>query len=547
VVDRSAAPAANEPAGAAVAAEPADGGVLAFIDIGTNSVRLMVVELHGRSWSVLTQQKETVRLGEGEFGDRPVLLPEAMDRTVAVGSRFAELARAHGAQDVVAVTTAAVREAENREAFLRRMREEAGLLVHVVSGPEEARLIFLGVLTRVRAGDRRLLVVDIGGGSTELARGDAVGAHEVESLRLGAIRLTAIAPSTGDGKVPGRVYRELRRQAELALAPVARRLGDRSGDDAFGTSGSIVNLAAVAARTLHDESAQAEQTLTRGDLRKVAKMLRDLPLDERRAVPALNPDRADIVVAGAAILETVMDGLGLTTITAIAGCGLREGLLMDYLARHDHLAAAGSVRERSVLHLAQVTGGGDAHSLHVAGLAEQLFDSARAAGLHTLGARSRELLRYAALLHDIGVLLSYEDHHRHTHYLIRNADLLGFDQEEIAVMAAAAFFHRKGAPRARHEVMRTVDPGDRETVRWLSLFLRLAEVLDRGHAGAVAEAALSRRGAREVLLTVHPARDWRLEEWGLRRAASSLRKTLRRELRLLVVEPDGASHDLGLL
>ncbi len=524
-----------------------EAGVPAFIDIGTNSVRLLVVGLHGSSWSVLTQQKEAVRLGEGEFGDEPTLQAAAMDRAVAVGARFAELARAHGAHEITTVATAAVREAANRDVFVRRMRREAGLLVHVVSGAEEARLIFLGVLSRVHAGDRRLLVLDIGGGSTELAIGGAQGAEAVESMRLGALRLTASGPQSGDGPVSGADYRELRRRAELALAPLARRLQGLPVDLAVGTSGSAVSLAAVAARTLLDQAPAAEQPLSRADLRKVAKALRTLPLDERRKVPGLNPARADIVVAGAAILETVMEMLGLRTITTLANCGLREGLLMDHLARHDHGAAAGSVRERSVLHLAHVTGGDDVHSRHVAALGEQLFDSSEAAGLHDLGELARDLLRYAALLHDIGSLLSYSDHQRHTHYLIRNADLLGFDQEEIAVMAAVAFFHRKGLPRAGHEVMRAVDPGDREMVRWLSLFLRLAEVLDRGHAGAVAEATLSRDAAREVVLTVRPRGDWRLEQWGLQSRSGALRKALRADLRLAVAAEDGTVRDLGIL
>ncbi len=470
---------------------------LAFIDIGTNSVRLMVVTLRGsRSWSVITLQKEPVRLGEGEFGKRPALTTPAMDRTILVCARFAELGRAHGARVVVAVATAAVREAANREVLVQRMRDEAGLDVHVVSGAEEARLIYLGVLSRVHVNDERLRVVDIGGGSTELAVGGGGGADAVESLRLGAIRLTAaVTPGLGEGPVSGAAYRDLRRRVQLSLAPLVRRLGAWPADVTYGTSGTIVNLAAVAARMIHGQMPAREQQLTRKDLRTVAKALRTMPLAQRREAPGLNPARADIVVAGAAILETVMDELGIEAIVALAQCGLREGLLMDYLAKHEYGTDTDSVRERSVLHLAHVTGGDDAHGRHVAALALELFDSAGAAGMHSLDQRARELLRYAALLHDVGSLLSYADHERHSYYLIHNADLLGFDQEEIAVMAATAFFHRKALPKARHAAFQTVDPADRETVRWLSLFVRLAEVLDRGHAGVVRHVSLS-RGAR---------------------------------------------------
>ncbi|MFA4965167.1 MAG: Ppx/GppA phosphatase family protein [Thermoleophilia bacterium] len=505
----------------------------AFIDIGTNSVRLTVVALHGgRSWSTVTQQKETVRLGEGEFGERVALQPAAMDRTVLVCARFAELARAHGASSIVTVATAATREAANRDAFVRRLHDEAGLLVHVVSGAKEARLIFLGVLSRVHVQQRRLLVVDIGGGSTELAVGTAGGAEAVESMRRGAIRLSALLPD-GDGPVPAAAYREMRRNIELALAPIVRRLRGRPIDAAYGTSGTIVNLAAVAARLLRGQAAGAEQPLARKDLRAVMKALRAMTLEERRLAPGLNPARADIVVAGGAILEVVMDALRLEAVTALAECGLREGLVMDHLARSGRGPGAATVRERSVVHLAHVTGGDDAHGRHVARLAAELFDSARGAGLHTLGDEARELLGYAALLHDIGTLLSYTDHQRHTYYLIRNADLLGFDQQEIAVMAATAFFHRKGLPRARHEALQSVDAEGRDAVKRMSLFLRLAEILDRGHAGVVRQASLSRSGRRELTLTLHTRGDRRLEEWGLEGRREALERALHARLRVV--------------
>jgi exopolyphosphatase/guanosine-5'-triphosphate,3'-diphosphate pyrophosphatase len=394
--------------------------------------------------------------------------------------------------------------------------------------------------------DERVLVVDIGGGSTELAVGGSEGADAVESLRLGAIRLTAAAPPQGDGPVSGAAYRDLRRRVQHGLAPLVRRLSDWPADVAYGTSGTIVNLAAVAARMLHNQMPEREQPLTRKDLRAVAKALRSMPLEERRDTPGLNPARADIVVAGAAILETVMEELGVDVIVALTQCGLREGLLMDYLAKHDYGAGADSVRERSVLHLAHVTGGGDAHSRHVAALALELFDSSHAAGLHSLGRHSRELLRYAALLHDIGSLLSYTGHHRHSFYLIHNADLLGFDQEEIAVIAATAYFHRKGLPKARHAAFQSVDPANRDTVRWLSLFLRLAEVLDRGHTGVVRHARLSRERPRRAILTVTPAGDWRLEQWGLESRRETLEKALGARLRVVAADDtDAGTGDVG--
>src|SRR5450759_4955808 len=395
---------------------------IGFIDVGTNSVRLMVVRLEpDRSWSTITLQKEPVRLGEGAFGAESALQPAAMDRAALVCRSFADLARSHGAATVIAVATAATREAGNQAAFVRRLREEAGIDVHVVSGQEEARLIFLGVLSRVHLGERRALVIDIGGGSTEVALGDHTGAEYLDSLRLGAIRLTSEFPqASADPPVSAQVYEAMRRRVQVEAARIRRQLAGERIDVVFGTSGTIRNLASVVVRALRDETPQRVDAVSRDEVRKVAKLLRSMGLEERRAVSGLNPLRADIVIAGAAILDALMEDLGLAEIQAVAECGLREGLVVDHLARGAHEASpkAPSVRERSVLQLARACAFDEPHARHVAGLALELFDSAAAAGLHRYGDEQRELLGHAALLHDIGTFLSYSDHHLHSLSLI---------------------------------------------------------------------------------------------------------------------------------
>jgi exopolyphosphatase/guanosine-5'-triphosphate,3'-diphosphate pyrophosphatase len=527
-----AAPASRSPAaGAPTAAE-----TVAYIDIGTNSARLMVVRLApDHSWTILSMQKETVRLGEGEFGEVRQLQPAAMERAATVCARFADLARTHGASRFVTVATAATREARNGQDFVRLVRETAGLDVHVVSGKEEARLIYLGLLSRAHVHDRAL-VIDIGGGSTEVALGDAVGADLVESVSLGAIRLTAEAPpSDPQGRTTPEEYEQLKHQVRLSSQHTLRDVG-RPEAAAYGTSGTIVNLAAVAERTLHQRMPGRDQPLPLQDLRTVARRLRGMTSAGRRSVPGLAPARADIIVAGAAILETLLEDLGVETIVALDECGLREGLLLDDLARagQPELRRGAGVRERSVLQLARSTTFDEAHARHVAHLATELFDSAGAAGVHRLGAEERELLHYAALLHDIGTFLSYTRHHQHTYYLIRNADLVGFDQREIAVMAATAYFHRKALPAPRFEAFAGLDGRSRKVVRRLGAYLRLAEYLDRGHAGAIAHARL-RREARSLLLELRTAGDWSLEKWSLERRRGSLEKALGYPLGVIAV------------
>lgn len=496
------------------ASSPDGSRILGFIDIGTNSVRLMVARIDSTgTWTTITLQKEPVRLGDREFGAVNQIQPEAMARTVLVCRTFVDLARAHRAEEIVAVATAATREARNRQAFLRMLREEAGLDVHVVSGKEEARLIYLGVLTKVKLGDRRALVIDIGGGSTEVALGDNRGARMLTSLSLGAIRLTAEFPDAAAGPVSAETWRALRRRAKGASALVRRELANHQRDAAFGTSGTIRNLAALAFR-LGKSAEGSPDILRHADLRKVARVLRSADLETRRALPGLNPERADIIVAGAAILDALMEDLGLSEIQSLPDCGLREGLVVDYLARSG-VARGHDVRQRSILRLARSTVVDEDHARHVAHLATELFHSAAESGLHKFGPAERELLGYAALLHDAGTILSYSEHQAHSYYLIRNADLLGFDQREVAIIAAIALFHRKGRPGPRHAAFAELDRRARSIVRKLSAYVRIAEYLDRSHSGAVAHVALTRSSGKALTLEVTPAKDWHLERWRL--------------------------------
>jgi exopolyphosphatase/guanosine-5'-triphosphate,3'-diphosphate pyrophosphatase len=535
--------------GAAEAPPPAAGRVVGFIDIGTNSVRLMVVRIASRhSYQVINLTREVVRLGEEEFGDR-LLRPAAIERAVTVCRSFAGLARSHGAAETVAVATSATREARNQAAFVARLHDEAGLDVHVVSGREEARLIFLGIRSRIELGDRTAFCLDIGGGSTEVMVGDGRRHLFLDSLPLGAVRLAGDPdlPSVA-GRVSGDDYQQLQRAVRLASVHAVAAVRGYDVDVAYGTSGTVRNVAAVAARVLHDREPQRDETVALADVRKVVKLLRGLTLDERRRVPGLNPDRADIVVAGAVVLETLLADLGLPAVTALGECGLRDGLLADYLARGADRAAVDelSVRERSVLRLLQATGADETHARHVARLALELFDSARLAGYHALGGEQRELLRHAALLHDVGTFVSYAEHHVHSAYLIANADLLGFDQREIAIMAASALFHRKATPNARFAAFAGLDDAAREVVRTLSDLLRLAERLDRSHGGVVRHARLETAGRRALTLRLTTKGPAELELWGLENRRAAMEKAMRRRLTIVVeasADADGAGAD----
>jgi exopolyphosphatase/guanosine-5'-triphosphate,3'-diphosphate pyrophosphatase len=509
--------------------------VVGFIDIGTNSVRLLVVRINpNHSYNVLSQEKEVVRLGEGEFRDQ-MLTPEAIYRGVTVVKKFAELSRAYGAEEIIAVATSAAREAKNQIDLLNRLREEARVDVSVVSGKEEARLIYLGVASGVHIKDRKALFIDIGGGSTEIIIGDQENYSYLDSLKLGAIRLTNLfLPEGAKTPVPAEVYSKMRKYVRNAVIRTAHRVKDERLGISVASSGTAINLAEIANRMTNGTD-ERNLTLRRSQLKKVMAMLCSLPLEERRKVPGMNPERADIIIGGGAILETLMDEFGLEEVS-VSERGLRDGLLAEYLAQDgDQEYKEMSVRERSVLQLGRSCNLDEMHAERVKGLALSLFDSGFRQGLHNLGDWERELLGYSAFLHDIGDFISFNNHHLHSHYIIRNAELLGFDQREILIMADLARFHRKKIPRKKDPDLDDLDEHSQKVVILLSALLRLAESLDRSHTGLVKQAEFVSVQKASAVIAIHSDEDVQLEVWGIESDGKAFEKAFGRTLRSDVI------------
>jgi exopolyphosphatase/guanosine-5'-triphosphate,3'-diphosphate pyrophosphatase len=256
--------------------------------------------------------------------------------------------------------------------------------------------------------------------------------------------------------------------------------------------------------------------LTRKNLKKIATVLCWLPLEERRKVPSINPDRADIIVAGAAIIEALMEQFGLEQIH-VSHRELRDGLLVDYLSKNEGFRQLqqSPARTRSVLHLGRSCNFDEKHAQTVTALALELFDSAKQIGLHSLGDKEREMLRYAATLHDVGDFLTFSDHHMHSYYIINNAGLLGFSKQEIKIMANIARFHRKKLPSKKVLRSEELDEDSKEVVLVLSTFLRLSEKLDRSHCGLVKKAEFIRESKDHVLLRFYSDTDCSLEKWSI--------------------------------
>ena len=509
---------------------------IAFIDIGTNSIRLLVVRIHPNgTHHILTRQKETIRLGEGEFGERSNLQPEPMDRAVLIARRFRDMAAAFGATEFVAVATSATREARNRARFLERLKAEALLEVRPVPGREEARLTYLGVARSLMLEGKKGLFIDIGGGSTEVMVGDGGDPVYLDSLKLGGIRLAnQFLGEDRSGPLGRKTLREMQGYVGDVILRTIESIRPLAPEIAVGSSGTIENLGEIAARNF-SEPGVPPGTITIGQLRSVIELLSGLTLERRKAVAGMNPERADIIVPGAVILEGFMEGLGLASIR-VSDRGLQDGLLEDHLSRLEHARDIQrmGVRERSALRLARAFGVDEVHARSAEELALQLFDSAREIGLHDLGARERDLLGFSALLHDTGKFISFASHHDHSYYVVRNADLLGFDDTEIAIMANVVRIHRKKFTPRTLEDSDELDGRSRRIVRVLGLFLRLAESLDRSHAGLVRRAWFAPGEDGAVSLAFEAADRCDLEIWAAERHRKAFAQIFRRDL---VVSP----------
>lgn len=511
--------------------------IVAFIDIGTNSVRLLLVRLHAnQTYTILSVQKETVRLGEGEFIN-DTLKPEAMQRALDVCRQFAEMARGNGAEEIIAVATSATREARNKATFLSMLRQQAKLDVHTVSGPEEARLIYLGVSNGFDLKGKRALFIDIGGGSTELIVGDQQEFDSLDSLKLGAIRLSSKFFPDGDtGEVSPKKYKAIRQYVYNSAIRSLQKLQWQSVDFAIGSSGTIENLANIAAYRFYKRALSKEDVFSYDQISDVIKYLCSLDLKERAKVPGINPRRADIIIGGAAILHTVMKELKIGELRT-TDQGMQHGLLVDYMLKHGYLKREGevSIRRDDVVRFARKLQVDMEHAEKVRQLALQMFDSGRSEGLHNIDDHHRELLEHAAILHDLGIFLSYSGHEAHSYYLIKHNAWVGFDQDEVQVMASLAYFHRKRFPQARHPEFSVLPQSSQKAVQQMAILLRIAESLDRSHKGAVNRVAF-RLKKGDAILDVSCTQDCQLELWGLEENAKVFRKAFNHSLQPRLLE-----------
>ncbi len=529
---------------------------LAAIDIGSNSIHLVVVQAEqGRHMEIIDREKEMARLGAGTLREHR-LSEETIARAVTTLRRFKQIAESNSAQPIIATATSAVRESVNAYEFLEAVRKKVGLNVQLLPGVEEARLIALAVSEVTDFDGRRALIIDIGGGSTEFIITDGRTPELLMSVRLGAVRLSEKFITT-DPISKGERER-LVTTIRADLTRVAWEIKNTGFDFVVGTSGTILNLADMVSR--NEEEADSEgasgfdsfiHTIGYDRLVEMNQKLSGMTLRKRRRVPGLEKGRADIIVAGGLLLETILSELGIQRITS-CDWSLREGVILDYIRKHspDHQGAgpltesvlttpggpsrqlmdqiidgsASDVRTRSVLSLARRYDYDAKHSHHIARLAAKIFDDT--VTLHGMGEQERKMLLYAAILHDIGYHIAPGNHHRHSLYLIKNSEMPGFTGNEIALLATIVRYHRGSLPRKTDDIRLIHDHDDfwmlrranRKRALKLASILQIADGLDRSYSQKVSGVACDVKG-RKITFNVECFDECDLEIWSAERKA----------------------------
>ena len=508
---------------------------IAAIDVGTNSVHMVIARVGQSGFTVLASEKEVVRLGEGAKG-MDHLTFSAIERGVNAMRHMKRIADAHSAK-IRAVATSAVREAENRDDFIKAVRQTVGINVEVISGSEEARLIHLGVSRSLNLTKDSVLTVDIGGGSTEFCLSVRGNLRFAQSLKIGAVRMTdSFLP---EGIVTDSGVKKLRSKVQSALAPLAHDLARLGWDRVVLSSGTNETIARMVAA-----GRDAEPPLTfngygfdSSELNSVVRtILEHRTPGERENLDGLDPKRTDIIAAGAVILQEIARMLRASSFE-YSEYALREGVLVDTAQRLGVMASdTVDAGQASAQRLAERCSVDIEHGTHVAELGSRIM---KAVGRHfEVDASLDRLLRAAGLLARVGNAVAYSKYHLHSYYIIRNADLMGFTDDEINVIALAARYHRKGMPKSSHDEFGKLTRDRQHDVELIAGILRIAAGLDRSHDQCVREVSSTWKDSLLTLTVRHACASGELTELNVFTAQSRV-EMLEEYLGCRIVVKDG--------
>ncbi len=492
--------------------------LIGCVDTGSNAIRFLVAEFHSPTrFTSVVYERIPIRLGHQVFLNGRLAL-DTMDATVAAFARFRATLDELGVKRFRAVATSAVRESQNGAVLVGRIQREAGIDLEVISGSEEARLVHTAVAQKIDLSDGQWILCDVGGGSVEVSLVDDVGMLWAESHTMGSVRLLEVLSGAQDD--PGRFQRLLTEYISvLSLPSPATYLTPRGF---IATGGNIEALADLTAST-PDEDGVAR--LAVDDLRSAIETLSPLSYRDKVENFQLREDRADVILPAAMVYLRIAELAGATSIF-VPHVGVKEGILLDLM---DDLAAHRGYEERQMRQLtsaAVVLGRrflfDERHGLQVARLASTLFD--QLSGLHGLGFTDRMILQAAAILHDVGLFISYKRHHKHSLYILLQSELPGLSELDMLLMANVARYHRKAGPTPHHEDYMRLPPAERMRVDQLAGILRLADALDRQHLAKVTEVQAEVR-AMELVLDIKGEGDLLLERWAIARKKSVFEET----------------------
>jgi exopolyphosphatase / guanosine-5'-triphosphate,3'-diphosphate pyrophosphatase len=503
----------------------------AAIDIGSNSIRMEAGEvIPGQPARILASDREVTRLGESVFRSGSVS-EDALKSTCAVLTRMAALYRKLDVVGVRAVATSAIRDTHNQAEFLARASEAAGTAVEIISGREEARLIHLGVESVWPQTGKRVLIIDIGGGSAEIIAAENGQLREAFSRPLGAVRLKEIF--LGEDPPPPRQLRQMAEYIAEKLGPAVGRLGRSGWDRTIATSATAAAVASAVARTPKSKREEVDrQRVTTPQVRKLYEGLSVLGLASRRKVTGIGPRRAEIIVPGLAVLLEFLREFKLPAMY-YSRAGVRDGIIADLAARNvgAELSRLNREQRAEVEEMCRRYGVSLAHARKVASISAMLYTSLQP--LHKLPAAPGKLLEAAAYLHDVGHYVSSVGHHKHSWYLVANADMPGFTERERVLIAAMCRYHRKALPNAEHNAFQPLNAEEKRRVTMAIPILRLADNLDRSHEQRIeaVECKVLERG--DVVLQVRSSGNIDLEQWAAERAGESFRQIYGRGVKVV--------------
>ncbi len=509
---------------------------VAAVDIGSNSIRLVVAEASSaRLYRLLTDEKAHIALASGASPDG-TLRPEAIEDAAAAISSMVSIAQGLGADQIRLVATAAVRDAPNQQDFCDLVTARTGLPVEILSGDDEARLAHESVAHAFDLSAARAAVLDIGGGSTELALSAGGVIERLISIPIGAVRLTdRFGPADRTDPASNQaMYNFVRRTltAKIERPSVQPQV-------LFGTGGTFTTLATIVMKRIEatsdanpsDESRSPNRIrgyeISRAEIKHTLQWLRSMDVQQRRGVPGLSADRAGIIIAGVTLVEGVMRRLGVNSLR-VHDRGVRDGILLEMLRQRFETPLTGSGfpdRRKGVLEFGRRCNFEESHSKHVCSMALSIFDQLVAIershaddSLEWATDEHRQILEAAALLRDVGYFINYTGHHKHSYHLIIHSELPGFSPRELELIANVARYHRKARPKKKHAHYRNLDPADKPVVRRLAAILRIADGLDRTHTQLVESITITRNEHRYTLIA-HSKADLSADLWGAQRKA----------------------------